>query len=793
MEFDIELYDYHTVGNILRIEDENSGTSADSYIFAYSYCDEQSSYFKFNIETKESRIADTVANRQLGPGRWWPVRIDFHLDGDSVVMAVAGHRTVTHGLALPEIMKPRLVFGSTKYAEKFAAMAIRDLKVGNGTVMYRFPLDESSGTDVHNLEKKVVGRQDHGVWLINRSYHWKKRLEYISASVAVINFDPVRNDLIIVNKDSLLRYTVYNDRLNAVLLPRPMPIQSKLGTNHYDPEQQQLYVYEVNNMPVDALTAARLDLKNLSWHAMSHKFLATQRHHHVGFYDKPRAKYTIYGGFGNRQYFSEFVSYDLTNDTWQTENFSGDAVPPRFATSLGVLDEDEVLIYGGVGNQTGDESVGVVFYDDLYKVNPEKKHVERLWSRSREGNSLVPVRNLFPTDDDRCFYTLCYPIMEPHSYLKLYKVSVEDGSREQLGDSIAVVSMSILSNINLYRSEDRNELYCVLQEYSDDNRSKIQVYSISTPIVSAAGLTRYEKPNYFILLFAAFATGGVILWIIFAVLRNRRRNERAAECDEPVSLPDVVPSITRNALYLFGEFQIYDRSGRDISYMFSNKIRQLFVLTLIHSGKNSAGIHSCAINEALWGDKDSQSVKNIKGVTMNNLRRILKEIDGIEIIYEDNHFRIGFSDEFYCDYCDYLQLWSRFKAESRMSAEDIGRFTNTVVRGKFLQGFDSECFDTFKSQFEESVVMTLPLQIASAYSGQDYKKTLGLVAALIAVDPYSEIALRYELHTLLRLGHSDQAKKRYYQFKMTYLKHMGEDFKLGFNDLLSESPDAVFI
>ena len=57
--FDIEIYNYHTVGNILRVSDGIDSTN--DYLFYYSYCDDTFGYFKFNIEIKENRVPDMVS------------------------------------------------------------------------------------------------------------------------------------------------------------------------------------------------------------------------------------------------------------------------------------------------------------------------------------------------------------------------------------------------------------------------------------------------------------------------------------------------------------------------------------------------------------------------------------------------------------------------------------------------------------------------------------------------------------------------------------------------------------
>lgn len=49
-------------------------------------------------------------------------------------------------------------------------------------------------------------------------------------------------------------------------------------------------------------------------------------------------------------------------------------------------------------------------------------------------------------------------------------------------------------------------------------------------------------------------------------------------------------------------------------------------------------------------------VKNSRGVAINHLRKILKELDGIELVYEKGCFRFTLSSVFYCDYLRFMAI-----------------------------------------------------------------------------------------------------------------------------------------
>lgn len=93
----------------------------------------------------------------------------------------------------------------------------------------------------------------------------------------------------------------------------------------------------------------------------------------------------------------------------------------------------------------------------------------------------------------------------------------------------------------------------------------------------------------------------------------------------------------QNSVYLLGDFFVYDKNGRDITHLFSPKIKQLFILILLNS-KNLEGISSKKISSILWPDKDLAKTKNIRGVTFNHLRNAISDIDGLELTFSGDNY-----------------------------------------------------------------------------------------------------------------------------------------------------------
>lgn len=242
----------------------------------------------------------------------------------------------------------------------------------------------------------------------------------------------------------------------------------------------------------------------------------------------------------------------------------------------------------------------------------------------------------------------------------------------------------------------------------------------------------------------------------------------------------VVPAGT-NAIYLFGNFTVLDRKGIDISHLFSTRIRRLFLYVLLHG---SHGVLSASLNEVFWADKPDDKVKNLKGVTINQLRKLLAELDGIELTYEKGYFRMVLDEACYCDYYRFVSLSARLD-EAAQQGEAL---SGILLRGKFLEGDSSAELDGYKARVEEFLSSYFPLEMDRRFRQHGYEQVIRLCNAWLALDSLNETALSYLVYTLNRTGNSQEAILRYSAFIKEYRRLMGEDSPLLYKDLTENVP-----
>lgn len=787
ISYDLAIQDYGSFGYIFRLKDLKR-ENADIYSFVFSYDNDERSYLKFNIEAKECLIIDTLCNKTLGPWRWIPIEISFFLKEDSVCLTIDKRQYQSGKLGLSGELTPTIMFGSSKFSEEIPSFAIRNLVISDMDQQINFPLNESSGILVHDKQGKIRGKAINPIWLINKSYYWNLLHSQASESTAGYNYDSKSGNFVYFNSDSLYTLDIRRNIWEGYK-HQPLPMKMYLGTNFFYPDSHSVYIYEVDNH-ADVCTICALNVLTGEVEKVDDKFLPSQRHHHSFYLDTIHNKFYIFGGFGSRKYTNTLEVYDLDQKSWNTIKLKGDFVAPRFFSSMGALNANELLLFGGTGNSSGDQSIGKIYYYDLYKINLKDLTVQKVRDFSYDGTQIVPVRNLLLSDDGASFYTLCYPMQEASSHLQLYKFSLQNDSYEVLGNSIPMESKAILSNANLYYNKETKEFYCCTQEFNErgGESSVTRFYSLSAPAIAESALFLYAVEEGLSLRAVIFVMIVVLVLIIGIAYYLKRKKEKqlmpkATPIRETFTQVENRKSSQANALYLFGEFTIIDKKGRDITHLFSSKIKQLFLLTFLNGLGNKEGITSNYIYGLLWPEKELSSAKNLKGVTINRLRKILDDLEGIELVYTNSRYSIQLSEAFYCDYQQYLEQMNKIR-QSDASQEVSQSLIGILSRGKFLKSIDDSMFDSFKSEQEYELHEMLTIELNNLYMKAAYEQVVQLAEIWLRVDSLNDTALWYMLNACHKLKKEDQAMKKYYLYIAEYNKSMGNNYSYSYSDII---------
>ena len=789
IQFDLAVLDANDLfGYVCLIKDKNEAT-------AYSVTtheENDSVYFRLNIDSRKDLIEVPIGKKSVDYWEWHTISIRFQSSKNLIILRIDNKDYTIKTPPLPSTFFPKIVFGKQDNVVDVPKIAIRNLSVEGENKSYVFPLHENEGTVVHDSSGKACGKVSNPIWLINRAYHWTLRQSFFSHSVAAVNFDKKNGRLIMTNRDSIIFYHPTSNQSEVYLSKNKLPVVLHLGMSFMDTLNDRFYVYETYGIEREKPSIAALDLFDFSWNILSNEQLDNYHHHHTGFFDSQKQLYTIFGGFGKQKYSSDFWIYRLSEDKWEEITYSGDKIFPRFFSGEAILDSENALIYGGIGNETGDQNSGKSYFYDCFLVNNSNHTIKKLWNAHLDNTGLVSVRNMVVSEDKKSFYTLCYPEYKPNTFLKLYCFSIQNGSFELLGDSIPMNSERIRTNANLYYDSEAKELYCVTQEFASEDSSRISVYSLSYPPISKSELTGTHLITdktlilsriYFIISFIILL---LILFIGYRIL-HKQKTKTKAKAFNTESFP-LEKEPKTNSITLFGDFTVKDKSGKDITYLFSPKVKQLFLYILLSGAENGQGVSSSQIDATIWQEKDRENAKNLRGVTLNQIRKILLDITGIELIYNGEYFKLEMQAPLYCDYLECKKDLNTLTSEDAVLDVVLLKIKSIVVKGILLKSVNFDFVRMFRKEFSDLFLSIFFPLLDAYFKEQQYEKVIQITQIIYYIDEINETALRYELELYRKSGMKEALHKRYNTFLVAYKSKTNQDYPYSITELTPRSP-----
>ena len=734
---------------------------------------------RLNEEGRHSLVKASIPHDRMKPLHWHKVALDFDLVRDSVRLEIAGQSFSAHSEGLPDRLLASLEFGRSDHIIDVPAFAIRELRVSGSGRAFFFPLNQRTGNSVPDSRHRLRGSVQNPEWLINDALRWKEIGSFSYSGIAGASYNSVRKEFLYFTKDEMTVMDLMGDRSYSFRFRSPCPVEMKLGNNFVTSDGKRVICYEVYNdeVPQDSPSAAEFDLDSGEWKALGTQRLSMPLHHHGCFFNPASGRYTILGGFGNMLYNGSFYELDEKSGTWNEiwEEHGGDVIYPRYFTSTG-CDGKYIYVYGGMGNECGEQVVGRRYFYDLHRVEPHTGNCTLLWRLDWDEADKVPVRNLC-TDGDR-FYTLCYPEYVGKSELYLYRFSIADGSHEILGDSIPIISDKMRTNANLWLDRELGCFFATVQEFEDDIKSTLKIYSLAYPPLTAEeapldGESGGGLPWWAVALCAMGAVAALCGFATFLRARKRRAEEFGRSYGGAGSRKMFRHAQKPDSISLFGDFTVMDHEGKDITMRFT--AQQILILCLlIKRGDN--GISTRRLSSILWPDKEEDKVKNSRGVALNNLRRSLSRLEGASVTYRDGRYYLELAPP--CS-CDWFELNSSLKEKEL----DKNHILGIISGGKFLKSIGDEIFDDFKEKAENIVLPLLQEEIDARFRAKDYEAVCEIGEMITVIDPTDENAMRMVIKAMRRQKRTEEALVVYAAFCAEYKKANDADFGLPFKEI----------
>jgi two-component SAPR family response regulator len=702
----------------------------------------------------------------------------------------------------------KICFGASHYVDfkstDVTPMKIRNIGLdANANEKYFWPLNESSGTVIKDSihGKKAVVVNSH--WLKPRHSNWELLSSFVTTRFPGVAFDPGREQLYIVAKDSLYTFSAKTSALTAV--PLTVSHGDLLPGNQaiFNSYNQRLY-----NFYIDQHFIAEYNFTLNQWSRNFAGGSLTDYWHVNKFFSKRDSSLYVLAGYGHLRYKNKVQRHNLADGTWDTIKTQGDYFTPRYLSGLGSTPNgDSVYILGGYGSKDGDQLLNPKYFYDLLFYDVPSRSFKKVFSLKEPEEPFVVSNSLVIDADRKHYYALIFSKDQLNTHLQLIKGSLRQPEYELIGSPFPYTFFDINSFSDFYYCPTTQLFLAVTLYTNKDNKTEVKIYSINFPPnrQEPAEAIAILKPAYRYLYF--IAAGIILAFLVFLLRRTIRKRSGSSGNNQqdtgrtagvpgstiaatagPVILNErdnitMEPETVQDArIYLFGNFEVIASNGENITKLFTPLLKELFLLLCIHSIRYNKGVSPEKLIETLWNNKETKDAINNRSVNIAKLKSILEKIEGCLLHKESGYWKIDFNREkLYIDFDSYARIFS----ESTIDNRRLNELISITQRGAFLPQTDYHWADHIKSEISNFIIDALLRYCQLLTLPDNAEKIITVCNSIFSFDELNENALRLKCKSLIALGRHTLAKHEFEKFITKFKEIYGEDYKETYNMLIN--------
>lgn len=765
---------------------------------------------KFNVIAgdKLTQIQFGIDSLQLFR-KWNKLNIELDAEHDRIILNNGRQDFAQSGMHLRKNASCKVFFGVNNYnrfqTTDVPPMKVRDVKLSeDGQLKYNWPFDEESGNIAHETIAQNDGAVFNPVWVSALHRDWQSNAPVIVNGIASAAFNAEKNEVYVVGSDSLYVYSVPLDRWTTFAYKSGKIELNQGNQSIYNPADHLLYyIY------TDKQFVARLNLVTYTWDKQFSPGPVTERWHFNKFFSLTDSSLYVVNGYGQLKYKNEVSRYHLTAGKWESVKASSGFSMPRYLAGLGATAKgDTAYILGGYGSSTGQQILNPKNIYDMMRFTVKDRAFKKMFELKVPAEDFALANSLIIDAKSQNYYGLIFPQHKYQSTLQLISGSLTKGDYTAVGGTIPYSFHDTHSFADLYYNHESQQFVAVTLLRTEHNQTKVNVYTLLGPPYAASShqyLASGKSGSKLIWAVVGLILAGIIAWYIINSKKKQQPPLVEAtpepQLPQPQSQPlsviteatvDEQPRVTRtyqspvqqpkNAIYLFGDLQIFDASGTDITKYFTPLIKELFLVMLLYSIRWGRGLSSDKLNEILWYDKSAKSARNNRSVNIAKLKTLLERIDSCIPSKDTGYWKIDIDyNSVYVDYRLYLDIVSQRKS---LDADKINELSAIMRRGNFLSNVEYEWLDTFKSETSNDVVNTYLNFAHSGGKQNDPEFLIELANHIFSFDPVNEEAMVIKCKALSTLGKHSLAKNTFENFIKEYKLIYGEDFKRDFHQIL---------
>ena len=767
---------------------------------------EHEEFYDLNLITNNARTDLHYNFNDIGlkPSQWTRVSLSFSYQKNQITFSW-GDQTKTHDFAVSGLRKFRFYFGANDFGRfntsDVPPMSLKDIAIRtNKKIIAAWDLKQHHVDKVYDGTANRVATVRNPQWLIDKHRKWIFRKDFVIGKYPSIAFDGPSGILYAIDDGHLYTYNIASGTVDEK--------KNKAGNPVFTDANQLLYVEELDkliNYDLHANKFVPYNPDESSWLNNDTAYNEPNYWHNNKFYNPiDRSLYT-FGGYGHFSYKNTFSRYDEKGRRWVKAETTGSIIAPRYLSASGMTpSRDKVYIFGGYGSLSGKQELSPQSFYDLSSFDLRTHQVKKIWEFQTQHSTedIVFSNSLIINEKDSCFYVMSYPKNKYEGYCKLRRYSLSRPESVILADSIPFHFHDEHSFTDLFHSEATKELI-VVTVHKEKDQYKANVYAMNYPPLTTSEVLQQDgsKPAFASFYYFLIFTGLLSLALAFAWIRRNRKRTFAEKVHQSEK---VNPSVdvhyangssdslkssedhkVRSSIHLFGGFQIFDKSGNDITGKFTMTLKELFALILLHSVKYEKGISAIVLQDILWPEKDEVSARNNRNVNIKKLRSLLKEIGNLTIENNSSYLKLAISNEVYCDYQTVSRILDNVEARHLLESQHIEVLLKNVKRGSLLPNLQTFWVDQFKSDISNRVIDTLLEYSQKLDTNKDDKVLLEIADAIFNYDTINQEALVIKCSVLNKKGKYSLARTWYDHFAKEYRHLYSENYPKTFDEVIA--------
>ncbi len=775
VSFDLSFWRATELGYILRFSSADATDRID-LIYKPGEGDVIGGVFKLTINGQEQGAQLIIPANQIVRNNWLKTTVSLNKSDQNLTLTIGKESASFQSSLLKSITALNPVFGRSPYSLPSSVatprFAIKDLSLRVDNKSYSWSLEKETGSVLASEEGDYRIEAQYPEWIIDGHQRWQQQYTQPAQPIPGIAFDKTRDEVHIVEEKLI---TVYNltTRTKVEFTPQnSFPKDQGTQAAVYSTQHQELYGYDLG--PEHGY---RFNTTTESWEGLEdQKAPPIYIWQHAPLENALNGNPMIFAGYGFFEARNKLLEFNPETQKWVEIPLKGDIPEPRFM--LGATEgynKGEYYIYGGYGNESGEQESGFDNLSDLYLLNLNDSTLKKLWRRAPGETPYLPSSSMVLHREDSAIYAIGHDYLDGGKALELLKISINRPEVDviSLEEKLPFEIRNIGDyNLFLFYAAQTKELVSVLRINTDPNNAEVKIHTISFPPVTytASEVESAGIPWQLIL-------PGVTLFIGLLILGLRKRRTPLVPVSDTRSAPapPATNAPTVHAISLMGEFKIIDAEGNNLTAKLSPKLKELFLLILLHTLTDKQGISTQQLTEVLWPDASPSSAKNNRGVNLQKLRQALNPLTGVEISFRENRWAVIFQNVTDCDL---------YHARVAIRQNDLDTVITIANTGMLLPTTSYEWLDAFKVDIHFKLIQFLMSGAEAAKAEKDWAQVVDVSRAVLNIDPVHDEALHQLLLSLTALKKVGNAKSAYEQFTERYRTLYNEPYPVEFDDIL---------